>query len=298
MSSPGWYPDPAGDPNLLRYWDGSGWSSQTRPMEQPQQTGPSAWPELEQQQPEAWSSAPARPARRRTRLLLALGVAAVVVVGGGAAAALTLAGDDEPAPDGPTAAPAPSTTTTGPTSTAAPLVNDCPQADVKQPVKDPHDGRAHGGGLSFERQPGYKDFRSQYSFEFASEVRGESHNLKGSWIRLYLVGRLPAWSGYGSVRSAAESLVSCVANDSDMYPDLVKVQPVFSKRTTVDGHDGWSARAKVFVDGAPYPGGIVSVVTVDTGAPSYSMFLGDSPIGVGKDLSILDRVIATLRVDD
>lgn len=26
----GWYPDPAGDPNLLRYWDGTQWSAQTQ----------------------------------------------------------------------------------------------------------------------------------------------------------------------------------------------------------------------------------------------------------------------------
>ena len=29
----GWYPDPSGDPNLLRYWDGSQWTMQTQPRE-------------------------------------------------------------------------------------------------------------------------------------------------------------------------------------------------------------------------------------------------------------------------
>ena len=27
----GWYPDPAGNPDLLRYWDGAQWSAQTQP---------------------------------------------------------------------------------------------------------------------------------------------------------------------------------------------------------------------------------------------------------------------------
>lgn len=29
MSAPGWYPDPAGQPNTFRYWDGQAWSEQT-----------------------------------------------------------------------------------------------------------------------------------------------------------------------------------------------------------------------------------------------------------------------------
>jgi len=33
MSTPAdWYPDPAGDPSLLRYWDGANWTEHTQPM--------------------------------------------------------------------------------------------------------------------------------------------------------------------------------------------------------------------------------------------------------------------------
>jgi len=28
----GWYPDPAGDPTIVRYWDGQTWTEQTQPM--------------------------------------------------------------------------------------------------------------------------------------------------------------------------------------------------------------------------------------------------------------------------
>ena len=28
----GWYPDPAGDTSLIRYWDGQAWTAQTQPM--------------------------------------------------------------------------------------------------------------------------------------------------------------------------------------------------------------------------------------------------------------------------
>lgn len=32
--TPGWYPDPAGQPDTVRYWDGQSWSDQTQPMTQ------------------------------------------------------------------------------------------------------------------------------------------------------------------------------------------------------------------------------------------------------------------------
>ena len=36
MSYPAdWYPDPAGDPNLVRYWDGTQWTEHTAPINQP-----------------------------------------------------------------------------------------------------------------------------------------------------------------------------------------------------------------------------------------------------------------------
>lgn len=31
MATPGWYPDPSGQPNSFRYWDGQSWSEQTTP---------------------------------------------------------------------------------------------------------------------------------------------------------------------------------------------------------------------------------------------------------------------------
>ncbi|OYO21513.1 hypothetical protein CGZ93_10255 [Enemella dayhoffiae] len=35
MSTAGWYPDPAGNSNLQRYWDGEGWTTQVRPSGTP-----------------------------------------------------------------------------------------------------------------------------------------------------------------------------------------------------------------------------------------------------------------------
>jgi Protein of unknown function (DUF2510) len=43
----GWYADPQGTPNLLRYWDGAQWTEHTNPGQVPQQPqaqgGGSGW---------------------------------------------------------------------------------------------------------------------------------------------------------------------------------------------------------------------------------------------------------------
>lgn len=296
MSSPGWYPDPAGDPDLQRYWDGSGWSSQTRPVDRSAPEGPSAWPELEQQQAEAWAPLEARP-RRRTGLVVALVVLAVVVVGGGVAAAVTVGRHDSAGPspdDGPTTA---STASASPTvsSTAVPIVNDCPDADSTSEEAHTKDGRVHGGGLSFPHQPG-STWRG-YDFHWADDAQGEMVPLKGSWGRFYAVGRLPAWSGYTSLQRAAETLLSCIAHDEDMYAKATRFVPAYSRATKVDGDDAWEARGSVYVDDAPYRGGTVHVVVVDTGGKGYSAFMGDAPIGVKPDLEALDRALKDLHVD-
>lgn len=60
MSSPGWYPDPSGQPNSFRYWDGQQWSQQTTSnpyVPPPSQWGPPPVPPPAPAQPQA----PAQP---------------------------------------------------------------------------------------------------------------------------------------------------------------------------------------------------------------------------------------------
>lgn len=59
--SAGWYPDPHGAPQLLRYWDGSQWTEHTNPVggQQPQAAGPGQVPQ--QQAAPQYQQAPAQP---------------------------------------------------------------------------------------------------------------------------------------------------------------------------------------------------------------------------------------------
>jgi len=66
VSSPGWYPDPSGQPNSFRYWDGQAWSQQT--TDNPYSPPPGAWQQPPQQgyagDPGATQLAPQQPAEQ------------------------------------------------------------------------------------------------------------------------------------------------------------------------------------------------------------------------------------------
>lgn len=63
MSTPaGWYPDPAGDPTLVRYWDGGQWTANTQPMIQEAAPPPPAADPYSAAPPPPGPSAPAEPA--------------------------------------------------------------------------------------------------------------------------------------------------------------------------------------------------------------------------------------------
>src|SRR4051812_23574178 len=81
----GWYPDPDGTPGLVRWWNGLTWSDVTTPAGPgvavgttvepgPARPSPSSW--------DAWGSAEPSPPprRRRSPLLIGLGVIGLVLV--------------------------------------------------------------------------------------------------------------------------------------------------------------------------------------------------------------------------
>lgn len=59
MASPGWYPDPAGNPDLLRYWDGVAWTDEVAPLGS--SASPPAPSSAVDDQPSAPSLAPVPP---------------------------------------------------------------------------------------------------------------------------------------------------------------------------------------------------------------------------------------------
>lgn len=130
VSQPAWYPDPSGQPNSYRYWNGQSWSAETTsnpyadppPSVQgqapgaPQQPQPSAqqpqqqwspqgqqsqgWPGQESTSGQQWSPMPSAGGGNggggKGKLWVLIGgvLAVLILVGGGIAAVLTLGDDD------------------------------------------------------------------------------------------------------------------------------------------------------------------------------------------------------------
>lgn len=86
MPDANWYPDPT-DPTRQRYWDGEGWTHDTRPSGEQPSPAPQAGPDGPADQ------------RRRPPLWLLLAAGAVVVAASLAVLAAALTGDGGPQPD-------------------------------------------------------------------------------------------------------------------------------------------------------------------------------------------------------
>ena len=87
MSSPGWFPDPGGVPNLYRYWDGQAWTDQFTsqpggpPPAAPGQGQPGGPPPAAPGQGQPPGAAPPKRSGRGWLIaLIAIAVAVVVVV--------------------------------------------------------------------------------------------------------------------------------------------------------------------------------------------------------------------------
>ena len=318
MSSPGWYPDPAGTPNRFRYWDGRAWSSDTtdNPVSAPVGaagsggSGDSGGP-----------GAPPTPGGRRRFGPLVLALAALVVlvlvgvfvvrglfadrpiVDPGPLPSSTVSGWDDssptPAPETPTPSPPVATPTPVPTPTEELPLQPCPQGDPQARQEHPSDGRIHGGGLSFPKIAGWKALAAPTAYSWAYDVGGQQKKLEPQWIATATVGALFTGDGFDEPRRSAELVMQCVIT-SGFYTETAERTDVWSKAVTVDGRPAWSIRAEVRIDVQEVraKGDTVEVIVVDTGSPeSLAMFAGAVSLGDDNLLATMDSTIENLRVE-
>ena len=321
MSSPGWYPDPAGTPNRFRYWDGRNWSSDT--------TDNPAVPPAAAGGPGGTSGAggagspPPTGRRRFGPLILALAALVVLVLVGvlvvrglladrpivdpGPLPTSTVSGwdDSSPTTEPETPTPTPSVSVPSPTPTPVPTPTEeqplqpCPQGQPLARQDHPADSRVHGGGLSFPEARGWES-TSGSAYSWAYDVGSQVKLAESpSWYSDLTVGALFTGDGFDEPRRSAELVMQCMIT-SGLYQNLVGREDIWSRAVTVDGRPAWSIRAEVLVD---YPdlttkGDTVEVIVVDTGSPeSLAMFVGAADIGDRSLQKTLDSTIKNLRVE-
>lgn len=320
MSTPGWYPDPAGAPNRFRYWDGQAWSPETtdQPGAAPLGSGGGGGQRPGRQQGRG------RDGRRLGPVILVIAFAVALVVAGvlvfrglfatrpivdpGPLPSSTVSGWDDssptaepetptPTPSAPSPSPSP-TPTPSPEPSSDEPVQPCPQGRPTVRQDHPSDGRVHGGGLSFPRVSGW-DSTSGSGFSWAYDVGAQRKLLEPEWQASLAVGALFTGDGFDEPRRAAELVMQCMIT-SGFYDQTAERENVWSKAVTVDGRPGWSIRSEVRIDDPQIEaeGDTVDVIVVDTGSPeSLAMFVGAVSIGDSGLLTTLNSTIDTLRVE-
>lgn len=281
MSSPGWYPDPGGQPGY-RFWDGREWTSRlsTRPVTAGQPGSPgSSRGEL----------TPAPPTRQPWRgWLVALAVAvAIVVVAVLAVRGLGGALDGLPGVSG-----------------GDPSADVCPQREARgTPDPQPNDGRVHSGPLSYPMLPGpweqpipenYVPFGRAVLQQFVETERAPGVR----WGAAVMVGELVAGDGFFAPRDGAEIVLRCATGT--FYGDAaVTRDDSLSQAMTVDGHDAWIMKSNLSfaVPGIEATSELLTVVIVDLDNGSAGLFASSVPGNTPQYSEAARRAMEGLRVN-
>ena len=290
MANAGWYPDPAGAPNLYRYWNGVSWSAETT-------TDPKHAP------------TPGAPVKKKSNTGFLIALAAILLataliiwlilssIGRGGGGGGTVEPDWNSSKPTVTAWDETSTPTPPPTGG---LLVDCPVTLVKSTTRQLNDGYIRGGGLKYEKVNGWtvQPLYLQWVSDFAGQVK----SIYPTWMSNVGVGALNNKDGFTDLRVSATQTLDCFAS-SGYYLDFIGRENLIDEATTVDGRPAWRIRANVFVHNPDLPqvkGDVVDIIVVDLGstADHLGLFVSSATIEDYPVIKIVDDVIASLRIDN
>jgi len=297
----GWYPDPGGQPDRYRYWNGTSWSEET--SSDPADPAPGT----------PGHRRPATADEHRHYSGVAFGVAAltlVVVVASTVGIIRRVADPDQfgaevgSAPSAgaghsPSAAPdGPSATAGASRSPAATPGVSCPVGKPAELAPHPMDGQVHGGRLAMARVPGYSAPGPEYMLSWMSDTEGISQTTEPGWESIFAVGELQRAGSFGTVRDAAHASMEC-AMRTNWYLHLTGHKSVQDAPTSIDGHTAWILTWQVYDDtpGLSVRGDQLTFVAVDDGrSDAYSMWCGMVPLGDTSRAALDQKVLAQLQV--
>lgn len=291
MANAGWYPDPAGGGGY-RHWDGESWSEQTT------------------DDPDSSPPGPARTRGRdggvglRTAVIVGL---AVIVACAIILAMLTGGGTGERGGFKPVAPDTNSSTPKVPgwdesSSPSAPptlgQLVDCPRTSNKDSSSQRNDGRIRGGGLSYQRVPGWRE--EDIRLQWASDLNSQMDSVRPGWMSHVGVGQLNAEDGFTDLRTSAHQTVQCFAS-SGYFRDFTHRIDLADEPYSVSGHSGWRLRAEIHVKNPKMPeieGDVVDIVVVDYGDPKrFGLWVSAITIGDERRQRLHDTALASLRVE-
>lgn len=282
----GWYPDPGGEPDRYRYWDGSRWSPET--VRDPSRPPP----------------APASSSARRGLSATVIVLVAVVVLaslitgwlvresGSGrpytneVLPSVSLSGGDDSSPD-----PTPQ----APSRSASPRGDGlCVRGEPNTRDAAPADGRVHGGNLSFPAAAEFDRAGNEPRFSFAWDVSQQIRGVhdRPGWIAQLAVGRVRAADGFDDgARRVAEQLIRCTVTSNMYEPYDPSRRDRRSAAFDLGGARGWLLETDITVrvSGLPFAGDRVHLIVVPDG-DDYGFFFSATPIGDAGLAAVADRV--------
>lgn len=277
MSAPGWYPDPTGDPNRVRYWDGTAWSGESAKRKQ----ASPRWP---------------------------FGLAALVVAALVVGFMLWPRGDGPAAEDTQTARPSGSVWdeiehTDSPSPTMSPTSTmdsggetvECPRV-TNDRLSTAVPGHVSGGNLAFPVPAAWIYPAVAYSRVLTDQDTATKSWPGSTWTSLMVLGVAPTDAGFTDPRTTANQIIDCHITSAN-FSGLTGSKVEANEAVTVDGVDGWRVRAHAYTPQAPGGGAVFEVVVMDTGhEDGLSAFWGGVVDADAEALAVLNATVSEIEI--
>ncbi|MGY1824884.1 MULTISPECIES: DUF2510 domain-containing protein [unclassified Blastococcus] len=285
-AAPGWYPDPAGAPGMVRWWSGTAWSDVMMPAGPGVEVHRVATRPAGQQQP-AGPEVPAGPTRRRAaaRLWVAAGAVLVLLVAA-VVAVLGSGGDDDAGAaiaEAPGAAPAPGQAF--PPGTVRII-------DEAAGISYPYLGE---GWSEFDlgRQLETSATAGQY---FTTQEATPDGGIFISQCTSGPVAEGYGWAGPSTLQGTVTTLAASVR--ANYYPGPNSIEIRRDEPRTVDGRPAHLLEFQLSwdVEGYDASGERAALLLIDVGRPAPALLYVSIPNTHAELYGVIDRVLADVDV--
>ncbi len=162
-----------------------------------------------------------------------------------------------------------------------------------------------GGALTIPVPRGYTadttyaaDFTWADDFTPLQKVIEEGQNL--GWVSIYGVGGLRKANGFDDPAQAAEVVMTCMSQSTNLYRSFTGREDLSSGELSVDGNEAYQITAELRVDDPDLSveGDVAQVIVVDMGNPEmFGLYITVVPIGDEKLVRQQEAMVDQITVD-